>query len=83
MTEEVVSDHISVLGEGPVWDEANERIFWLDIINGNIHQYYVNTKKYDAFNAGEMIGCIVPREQGGFIAGLENATPKGFPRACD
>lgn len=72
MTAEVVLDQVSALGEGPVWDEINGCISWLDIINGKIHQYHTNTKTYDVFNVGEMVGCIVPRQGGGFIAGLEN-----------
>jgi sugar lactone lactonase YvrE len=69
---EIVLDHICKLGEGPVWDAASNSILWLDILKGEIHQFNTNTKQHSIFTAGEMIGCIAPREQGGFIAGLEN-----------
>lgn len=68
----IVLDHICKLGEGPVWDAASNSILWLDILKGEIHQFNTNTKQNSIFTAGEMIGCIAPREQGGFIAGLEN-----------
>lgn len=69
---EIVLDHICKLGEGPVWDAEQKKIWWLDIVQGEIHQFNTITKQHSSFKAGEMIGCIVPREQGGFIAGLEN-----------
>src|SRR6478736_4557269 len=69
---EIVLDHICALGEGPVWDAENDRILWLDIIKGKIHQYNIKTNTHTNFNVGEMIGCIAPRATGGFIAGLEN-----------
>ncbi len=71
-TAEVFSDHVCKLGEGPIWDGENNRILWLDIIKGNIHEYNFDIKTHNSFNVGKMIGCIAPRETGGFIAGLEN-----------
>ncbi|MFT4156177.1 SMP-30/gluconolactonase/LRE family protein [Parafilimonas sp.] len=68
---EIVLDHICKLGEGPVWDAAGNSILWLDILQGEIHQFNINTKQHSIFTAGEMVGCIAPREQGGFVAGLE------------
>ncbi|MEO8711054.1 MAG: SMP-30/gluconolactonase/LRE family protein, partial [Parafilimonas sp.] len=69
---EIVLDQICELGEGPVWDAENQRILWLDIIRGKIHQYDINTKIHKDFSVGEMVGCIAARESGGFIAGLES-----------
>lgn len=72
LTPETVLDHVCELGEGPVWDAKNNRLLWLDITKGEIHQYNVHTKTYNVFNVGKMIGSIAPRENGGYIAGLEN-----------
>ncbi len=69
---EIVLDHSCELGEGPVWDEANQCILWLDIKRGEIHEYDPSLNTHKSFYVGEMIGCIAPREKGGFIAGLEN-----------
>lgn len=71
-TPEIVLDHVCELGEGPMWDAANQRILWLDIKQGKIHQYNINTQLHTYFNVGEMIGCIAPRENGGLISGVEN-----------
>lgn len=69
---EIVVEHKCVLGEGPVWDAVNNTIIWLDIINGEIYRHNINTKENSVFKVGEMIGCIAPKADGGFIAGLEN-----------
>ena len=69
---QIVSEHTCKLGEGPVWDEANQYILWLDIIKGEIHQYDAATNILETFDVDEMIGCIALRESGGFIAGLEH-----------
>ncbi len=69
---EVVFDVSCTLGEGPVWDEMNKIIYWLDIIKGEIHQFNLQEKKHNNFNVGEMIGCMALRENAGLIAGLKN-----------
>ncbi len=69
---EIVSNHVCELGEGPVWDEVNQCILWLDITKGEIHKYNINTNLHTFFKVGEMVGCIAPKESDGFIAGLEN-----------
>ncbi len=69
---EVVLDIACTLGEGPVWDEMNKIIYWLDIVKGEIHQYRLHEKEHNIFYVGEMVGCIALRESGGLIAGLES-----------
>ncbi len=65
-------DCVCELGEGPVWDATNQQILWLDIKRGIIHSYNRNSVTHNSFSVGEMIGSIVPRRNGGFIAGLES-----------
>ena len=67
-----VLKHTNTLGEGPLWNEETQTIFWLDIVENLIHSYSINKQKHTSFNVGEMIGCIAPREQGGLVAALQN-----------
>jgi sugar lactone lactonase YvrE len=69
-----VLEHRCRLGEGPVWDVRNQRILWLDILAGDIHQDHPETGRHRRFNIGEMIGAIALRERGGLVA----ATKSGF-----
>jgi sugar lactone lactonase YvrE len=68
---ECVVDHKCILGEGPVWDHRLQRIVWLDIIAGHIHQYTPDTSTFLTFPVREMIGSIAPAEKN-FIAAMES-----------
>jgi len=41
---DVVADHKCLLGEGPLWDNENKTICWIDILNGEIHEYSIKQK---------------------------------------
>ena len=69
---QTVLEHKCVLGEGPVWNEETQTIYWLDIPQNLIHSFDINQQKHRSFNVGEMVGCIAFREKGGLIAGLQN-----------
>ncbi|MEY2948959.1 MAG: hypothetical protein RLZZ248_160 [Bacteroidota bacterium] len=55
------------LGEGPVWDEKNQVIYWLDILNGLIHEYEFETGMSKYFSVGEMIGSYALTDKGNMI----------------
>lgn len=61
-----------LLGEGPVWDAANNCIYWVDILPGDIHRYSADTKNHETFNVGHMAGAMALRKTGGLIAALQN-----------
>jgi sugar lactone lactonase YvrE len=69
---EKVGDIICTLGEGPVWNQETESIFWVDILQGNIHQYCNTTKEYKSLNTGQMVGSICLHTSHQLIAALEN-----------
>jgi sugar lactone lactonase YvrE len=68
---EVVCDTISVLGEGPVWDDQSMTITWIDILNGRIHQRQAqgSTKTVEV---GRMIGAVAPIAGNRWIAALQD-----------
>ena len=68
----MVVDHSCVLGEGPVWDSKTNSIFWLDILNGQLHEFSTATNTFRSLEIGQMIGCIAIGSNGNFIAGLKN-----------
>lgn len=60
------------LGEGPVWDERAQRLYWVDIDRGELHHCRVDGSDAGMKAIGERAGCIaLRREKPGFIAGLE------------
>jgi sugar lactone lactonase YvrE len=69
---EVVGNHKCQLGEGPVWDAAQNRILWVDIQPGILHYFYPATQEHKVFEIGQKVGAIAVRENGGVVAALQD-----------
>lgn len=71
---DVVVKHSCTLAEGPVWDADRRAIYWIDIINGEIHEYETAENKHRTIQVHDLIGCIALSKSGNFVAALQ----KGF-----
>ena len=60
------------LGEGPVWDERDRGLWFVDIKKQHVHRYDPMSGEKRSWNAPEQIGFILPAESGGFVAGLQS-----------
>jgi sugar lactone lactonase YvrE len=66
-----VLDRHDVLGEGPAWDAANDRLVWCDIAGRKIHEL---RRDGDGWAAGatwampDLPGAVVPHRDGGLLA---------------
>ena len=60
------------LGEGPVWDDREQVIRWVDIVNGHIHRWDPDSRSHQRLELGEMVGVIAMRTNGHLIAGLRS-----------
>ena len=69
---ETVTNSISELGEGPVWDANSRRIIWIDISKGDIHQYDPHKKEQQTFHIDQKIGSVALKKSGGLIAALQH-----------
>jgi len=61
----------NVLGEGPIWNEKDESLYWCDNIAGKIHRYTPSSKAMKTWDTPEEIGSLVFRENGGIVAGMK------------
>jgi sugar lactone lactonase YvrE len=68
---EVVLDQQTILGECPVWDFKEQRIFWIDILSGMIHYYYPDKKEHQTFSLGQVPGSIALKKAGGLVAAIK------------
>lgn len=68
----IVLEHTCLLGEGPVWDDVENIICWIDILNGEIHQFFPQQKVHSKIVVHEMIGSFALCNNGNFIAALQN-----------
>ena len=60
------------VGEGPLWDEREQCLYWVDILPGKIYRYDPKSGEHTMFNVGEMIGTIGLRENGGLIVAVRS-----------
>lgn len=76
MTVDLVLDAKSQLGEGPIWHTARNRLLFVDIMLGEVHEFDPATKSDRVLRVSEAVGAIVPSRRGDWIV----ATQTGFSR---
>ena len=67
-----VLDAKATLGEGPVWDDRESVLWWVDIDGCAIHRYDPATDLDTHCSVGEKVGAAVPRAKGGLVAAVVN-----------
>ena len=71
MTAELLVDARNATGECPVWQVAEQALYWVDIPAQRLHRW-TPAGALDSWRAPEMLACIAAREKGGWLAGLES-----------
>ena len=66
---ELASAEKATLGEGPIWDSRNGRLFWVDIMGGVINVLKPGTSNTRQIEVGEHIGCIALTAQPNTVVG--------------
>ncbi|GCE11144.1 gluconolactonase [Tengunoibacter tsumagoiensis] len=62
------------LGEGPIWSEDEQALYWVDILNHTYSRFDPISDKQDTTKVGIAIGVMAFRQAGGLIM----ATKEGF-----
>jgi len=60
------------LGEGPVWVERDQALWFVDIKKQEVHRFDPASGDKRSWNAPEQVGFVFPAERGGFVAGLQS-----------
>jgi sugar lactone lactonase YvrE/DNA-binding IclR family transcriptional regulator len=58
------------LGEGPYWSARDEKLYFVDILAPAMLAGDPVAGTYRATTVSELIGFVIPRRQGGFVAGM-------------
>lgn len=64
----------SKVGEGAVWDDRDQCLWWVDIPAGLVFRFDPETGENRIHEIGEPVGCLAVRETGGLVL----ATKSGF-----
>lgn len=62
----------AVLGEVPYWDAEIAALYWTDIDGGLIFRFDPASGCRQQFAVAHEVGCIVPRDDGGFVTAIES-----------
>lgn len=68
---ELVVDSNCIIGEGPVWDERDGKLYFIDILGRAFH-CFDGEKIEKTITFDQSLGFAVLREKGGVIAGLQD-----------
>lgn len=60
------------LGEGPIWVERDQALWFTDIKMRKIHRFDPASDERTSWDAPEYIGFVLPAAGGGFVAGLQS-----------
>jgi sugar lactone lactonase YvrE len=55
------------LGEGPVWDEREQRLYFVDINDQRVHIFWPATGEHRSFDVDRSVGAVVLRDDGGLV----------------
>lgn len=62
----------AILGEGPLWHVKEQALYWVDITDKKLYRWDSQSDEIQQWNMPGHIGCVAARENGGFIAGIDD-----------
>jgi sugar lactone lactonase YvrE len=70
---ELILDAQAQVGEGPVWDDANGTLVWVDIMGHRVHRYDPAAGRDSATDVGQPVGAaVLRRDQPGLVLALRD-----------
>jgi sugar lactone lactonase YvrE len=64
---EVVADYGDLCGEGPLWDDKKQILYWTDIDGKKSYRYLWNERRHELVQQGFQINGWTMQESGGFV----------------
>lgn len=67
---EVLVDVKTILGEGPLWDVEEQRLYWIDSFGMNVFRATADGREIRAWDVPQKIGSMALRKSGGVVVSL-------------
>jgi D-xylono/L-arabinono-1,4-lactonase len=68
---ELIADYQCVVGEGPLWHEDEQRLYWSDIVTGRLFRYDPATGRHEQVYSGEQVGGFTIQADGALLLFME------------
>ncbi len=62
----------ALVGEGPLWDEKNQLLYWVDILSSQLYAYDPATGENQSWDVGQHVGTVVLRQSGGVMLAVRD-----------
>ena len=69
---ELLVDAHAQVGEGPLWDEEQQVLYWVDILSSLLYIYDPATGENRGLDVGRHVGTVVTRASGGLMLAVQN-----------
>lgn len=70
---ELLCDYECLVGEGPVWHDTEQCVYWVDIYRGTLYRYDPATGEHgEVFRGDRYLGGFTIQEDGSFILFLQD-----------
>lgn len=69
---EVVIDGKATLGEGVNWDAGSQRLYWVDILEAQLHVFDPGSGADRCIDVGQYVGAAVPTASGDLMLAMHN-----------
>ena len=67
-----LSEHVCQLGEGPLWDAGQEKLYWVDSLGPRLFRHDYHSGKVKSWLLpGDCLGSLAVRESGGLILAMD------------
>lgn len=70
------------LGEGALWHGPGNVLYWIDIMNQEVHTYNPSTNENHTVNVGHDVGTVVTRKSGGLVLAIKDGFASLDPDTC-
>ncbi len=69
---ELILDAQATLGEGALWDAKRQVLYWIDIMERQVHLYDPATQQDRMIQLDQYVGTVVPRRSGGLMLAVHH-----------